>query len=154
MTEWLNFKDLKIFILENNLISYSVSWVVAVTFTLFIQSAVGDILLPSIYYLFLAIKTSLGYSTSPNVDSIFEKVNKINVANFLKEAVSFFCILIILYILIRDVLNHWIRVPAENNGNGLIQTKHSTFHDSSQTDSNTGAAASTNITQQPYYFKS
>lgn len=152
---------MKMFILEHNLISYSVSWVVAVTFTLFIQSAVGDILLPSLYYAFLAIKTGLGYSTpTSSVDSIFEKVNKINVANFLKETITLFLILLVLYILIRDILNNWIREPAQRDGgssssSGLIQTKN-LLPTAEPTVTSTEAVKPTitTITQQPYYFKS
>lgn len=138
------YNDLKAFIVEHNLITYSVSWVVAVTFTLFIQSAVGDILLPSLYYLTQAFKMAFGFKdeTTSSVDSIFEKVNKINVANFLKETITLVLILLVLYVLIKDVINNWAKIPSSgssgSSGGGLIGS----------TENNT------TITKQPFYFSS
>lgn len=148
MFELIDINDLKSFIIEHNLISYSVSWVVAVSFTLFIQSAVGDILLPSIYYIFQSIKMALGFSNRiVSVESsLFEKVNKINVANFLKETISLFLILLVLYILIKDIIDNWVQIPIQQqqkNGSGLISSLPTT-----NTNNNTS------ITQQPYYFTS
>ena len=147
MFELIDFNDLKAFIIEHNLISYSVSWVVAVTFTLFIQSAVGDILLPSFYYIFQAIKISLGFSNRvDSVDSIFEKVNKINVANFLKETITLFLILLVLYVLIKDIINNWVKIPTTTSTSSGLIGSTSTQPVSSTTPNNTS------ITQQPYYF--
>jgi len=151
MFELIDINDLKAFIIENNLVSYSVSWVVAVTFTLFIQSAVGDILLPSMYYIYQAIKLSLGFSNRvETVDSIFEKVNKINLANFLKETISFILILLVLYLLIKDIINNWIKIPSggNNSNSGLISSSTKPTPTPTPTPSNNN----TTITRQPYYF--
>ena len=157
MFELINLSDLKAFIIEHNLITYSVSWVVAVTFTLFLQSAVGDILLPSMYYTFQAIKMGLGFTEkTEHVDSIFEKVNKINVANFLKEAISFTLILLVLYIIIKDIINNWVKPPSGVSG-GLIGSSSSSSSSTKPVSSSSSASSSgnnTSITQQPYYFSS
>lgn len=147
MFELIDFNDLKSFIIEHNLISYSVSWVVAVAFTLFIQSAVGDILLPTIYFTFRAIKGGLGFPDKEDtVDSIFEKVHKINIANFLKETISLFLILLVLYVLIRDIINNWVRDTSSNSLFNTNLTKPISTNPVSTTEKNT------TITQQPYYF--
>lgn len=151
MFELIDLNNLKAFILEHNLISYSVSWVVAVSFTLFIQSAVGDILLPSLYYIFQAIKLGLGFTNrEETVDSIFEKVNKINVANFLKETITLFLILVVLYVLIKDIIDNWV---STTGGGGLIKSSNTT-NTPSVSNASSSSDNNTSITQQPYYFSS
>ena len=154
MFELIDFNNLKAFIIEHNLISNSASWAVAVTFTLFIQSVVGDILLPSLYFLSQALKTAAGFTTNTSsVDSVFEKVHKINVANFLKETISFFLILMVIYFIIHYVINNWAQIPSGGKSGNLTGIQQQ-YPSSSSSNNSSNSSNSTTITQQPFYYSS
>lgn len=120
MFDLLNNEDFRKFVLDNNLISYSITWVVAITVALLIQSAVGDILLPTVYFSMVFLFSKIGAETNPVFSSVFEKVNKINVANFLKELISFFVVIFLLYFLTREVMTKWMGKEYVNDGSNQL----------------------------------
>lgn len=120
MFDLLNNEDFRKFVLDNNLISYSITWVVAITVALLIQSAVGDILLPTVYFSMVFLFSKIGAESNPIFSSVFEKVNKINVANFLKELISFFVVILLLYFLTQEVMMKWMGKEYVNDGSNQL----------------------------------
>lgn len=110
MQKVIDAERFKKFVIENKLVSNAAGWVVAVSSTVLIQSSVGDVLLPSLYFtiLFLMQKIGIPYDEKSGYLSIFEKVNKINLSNFIKELLSFAIMLTILYYTITFVINNLI----------------------------------------------
>jgi len=117
MSSVFDLENFKKFVIDNNLVSYATSWVVAVAATTLIRSTVGDLFLPSVYLLIVFLLNKTGFpvekETSTGILSIFEKVKKINLSNFLNELISFIIIIIILYYIITFVILNWI----DENGN-------------------------------------
>ena len=110
MDKVIDAERFKKFVIDNKLVSNAAGWIVAVSSTVLIQSTVGDVLLPSIYFciVFLMHKIGFPYEEKSGYLSIFEKVNKINISNFLKEFISFAIMLTILYYIITFVINNLI----------------------------------------------
>lgn len=120
MFDLLNNEDFRKFVLDNNLISYSITWVVAITVALLIQSAVGDILLPTVYFSMVFLFSKIGAESNPIFSSVFEKVNKINIANFLKELISFFVVILLLFFLTQEVMMKWMGKEYVNDGSNQL----------------------------------
>ena len=110
MDKIIDAERFKKFVIDNKLVSNAAGWIVAVSSTVLIQSTVGDVLLPTIYFciVFLMHKIGFPYEEKSGYLSIFEKVNKINISNFLKEFISFAIMLTILYYIITFVINNLI----------------------------------------------
>ena len=152
MFDLLNNEDFRKFVLDNNLISYSISWIVAITSTLLIQSAVGDILLPTVYFSTVFLFSKIGAETNPVFSAVFEKVNKINVANFFKELISFFVVVLLLYFLTREVMTKWMGKQYVNDGSNTVGSNTTSPSSHVLMDVSANATTATDIpNQQPLF---
>lgn len=154
MFDLLNNEDFRKFVLDNNLISYSISWIVAITSTLLIQSAVGDILLPTVYFSMVFLFSKIGAETNPVFSAVFEKVNKINVANFFKELISFFVVVLLLYFLTQEVMMKWMGKQYVNDGSNTVgsNTTSPSSHVLMDVSANATAVTATDIPKQQPLF--
>lgn len=124
MSEYLiDSEKFKKFVVENKLVSYAASWVVAVTATVLVQSFVGDIVLPTLYIAISCTFSFFGFKLGKNFDFLnaFEKVKKINVSNFLKELISFIIMLFLLYYSITYFLNNLVDADGKYMEKGSQQ---------------------------------
>ena len=97
--------DLSSFIINNNILTTAAAVAIAFSTGTMIRSFVGDIILPSLYKLFIhKIKILSG---------AFAPINNTNIDNFIKEFISWIFVIIITYLLIEYALRRWVfRKPA------------------------------------------
>lgn len=99
----------KQFIIGNNVISTIVGVIIAYSAWDFIQSLVGDIILPGMYFLFFQRM----FRNSEFVSSVFEPVNKMNIPKFTKQLFSFFIVIIVTFLSIQYIANRVIGMPLQ-----------------------------------------
>jgi large-conductance mechanosensitive channel len=95
-----NYDEFKNFLIDNRIITTLVGVIIAYSAWELIQSFVGDIILPTIYFLFLQ------RITNKNASNIFEPMNKLNIPNFIKELVSFIIVLMITFFMIFELMKN------------------------------------------------
>jgi large-conductance mechanosensitive channel len=110
--------DIKDFFIENNVLGTIVGFTIAYSAWGVIQSLVGDVILPAIYF------TIFRFARTSFVNSIFEPVNKINLANFVKEIISFWLVLMIVYFAVVRVLKKWNKPSNEFIHKDTQEKKH------------------------------
>jgi large-conductance mechanosensitive channel len=87
------------FIYENSILSTTAGVLVAYSAKDMIQSFVGDLLLPGIYFIFVQ-----NYVNSKFVSKVFEPVNKLDLPRFFSNLISFMVILFITYLTIQHII--------------------------------------------------
>lgn len=118
-------EDFKKFVVENKLVTFAASWAVAVGATSLIHSTVGDIFLPSVYLVIVFLLKQLGheYQETSGYLSVFEKANKVNIGNFLKEFISFIITMTLLYNFIIFIGNNWVDDNGKYKQDNMSTTK-------------------------------
>jgi large-conductance mechanosensitive channel len=99
----------KQFIVGNNVISTIVGVIIAYSAWDFIQSLVGDIILPGMYFLFFQRM----FRNSEFVSSVFEPVNKMNIPKFTKQLFSFIIVIVVIFLSIQYIANRVIGMPMQ-----------------------------------------
>jgi large-conductance mechanosensitive channel len=97
---FFDFKDFNNFLNDNKIIGTVIAVIIAYSAWDLIQSFVGDIALPTIYFLIFQ-RISTKYTSM-----IFEPMNKLNIPNFIKEFLSFIIVLFVTFTLIYQILNN------------------------------------------------
>lgn len=92
--------EFKSFIIDNNILTSMAAVTIAFSTGIMVRSFVGDILLPSIYGLFV--------SRFAVANGAFAPISKLNLDNFLKELVSFIFVVIIVYVIVYYVFKKWL----------------------------------------------
>ena len=106
----IDYKNFQKFMVDNNAISTTVGVLVAYAAWNFIQSLVGDIVLPGTYFLFIS-----PFISNKFVSSVFEPVNKLNLPKFFTELLSFLTIIFFTYLLIQYVIKNWTNTATSAN---------------------------------------
>jgi len=99
----MDFQNFKSFLIDNNIIATTTGVLIAYSAWDFIQSFVGDLVLPGIYFLFIGSFVTNGF-----VSSVFEPVNKLNIPKFITSFISFTIVIIITFLFIQFVIKNWI----------------------------------------------
>lgn len=99
----------KQFLLNNNILATTAGVLIAYSAWDFIQSLVGDLLLPGFYYLFVSHVLTL----SPTMSKVFKPVHKLDVSNFVARTLSFLLVIVLTFYTIQYIVGHWI----QSNGN-------------------------------------
>ena len=103
--------DFKKFLSDNKVIGTVIGVIVAYSAWDLIQSLVGDIILPSIYFLIFQ------RINSKYTNGIFEPMNKLNIPNFIKELLSFAMVLFVTFTVIYQILSNKLLDIANNDKN-------------------------------------
>uniref|UniRef100_A0A6C0HT05 Uncharacterized protein n=1 Tax=viral metagenome TaxID=1070528 RepID=A0A6C0HT05_9ZZZZ len=122
--EFIDFQNFKKFLIDNNIIATTAGVLIAYSAWDFIQSFVGDLVLPGIYFLIIDRFISNGF-----VSSVFEPVNKLNIPKFITRLISFSIVIIFTFLFIQFVIKNWVNKndmqiplpPINNNNNNNIQ---------------------------------
>lgn len=98
--------DFKSFVISNNIATTMAGVTVAFSTGIFIRSLVGDIILPSIYGLFVN-------KLNINPSGAFAPLSKLNVDIFIKEFVSWIFVIIFTFIIVEYVIRRWmLKTPS------------------------------------------
>jgi len=138
LTSWLQYlspdqlidmQNLKKFLLDNNIIATTAGVLIAYSAWDFIQSFVGDLILPGIYFLIIA-----RFVKNDFVSSVFEPVNRLNLPKFITRFISFIVVLTFTFLFIQYIIKNWlnenakkdaaatITLPPPTQGNVVIQS--------------------------------
>ena len=101
--QFMDFQNFRNFLIDNNIIATTTGVLIAYSAWDFIQSFVGDLVLPGIYFLFIGRFITNGF-----VSSVFEPVNKLNLPKFITSFISFTIVIIITFLFIQFVIKNWI----------------------------------------------
>lgn len=135
LTSWLRYlspdqlidmQNLKKFLMDNNIIATTAGVLIAYSAWDFIQSFVGDLILPGIYFLIIG-----RFVKNDFVSSVFEPVNRMNLPKFFTRLISFSVVLTFTFLFIQYIIKNWlndskdavatITVPTPIQGNVVIQ---------------------------------
>jgi large-conductance mechanosensitive channel len=121
----ISIQNLKKFMINNNVISTMVGVIVAYSAWDLIQSAVGDVILPGIYFLFF----QRFFSNSEFISSMFEPVNRLNFPRFTKQLFSFLIVIFVTYLFIQHIVENWIGIvqPSTASGSSTVANKPTVF---------------------------
>jgi large-conductance mechanosensitive channel len=112
----LDLENFKQFLISYNLITTTVGVLIAYAAWDFIQSLIGDILLPGIYFLFFT-----NFISNKFISSVFEPVNKLNFPRFITRLLSFSIAVTVTFLFIQYIIRNWIN--KNNNGTLIIDNK-------------------------------
>lgn len=101
--QFIDFQNFKKFLIDNNIIATTAGVLIAYSAWDFIQSFVGDLVLPGIYFLIIDRFISNGF-----VSSVFEPVNKLNLPKFITRLISFSIVIIFTFLFIQFVIKNWV----------------------------------------------
>lgn len=101
--QFLDLQNFKKFLLDNNIIATTAGVLIAYSAWDFIQSFVGDLVLPGIYFLFIQRFVSSGF-----VSSVFEPVNRLNLPKFITRLISFTVVISFTFLFIQYVIKYWL----------------------------------------------
>jgi large-conductance mechanosensitive channel len=107
--QFVDLQNFKKFLIDNNIIATTAGVLIAYSAWDFIQSFVGDLVLPGIYFLIIDRFISNGF-----VSSVFEPVNKLNLPKFFTRLISFSIVIIFTFLFIQFVIKHWITQDNNN----------------------------------------
>jgi len=117
--QFIDFQNFKKFLIDNNIIATTAGVLIAYSAWDFIQSFVGDLVLPGVYFLIIDRFISNGF-----VSSVFEPVNKLNLPKFITRLISFSIVIIFTFLFIQFVIKNWVNkndtqipLPPINNNN-------------------------------------
>lgn len=96
--------DLKTFLIQNNVLTTMFAVTVAFSTGTMIRSLVSDIILPSIYTLFISRLSPLSTALS----GAFAPINHLNLDNFLKEILSWIVVIFIAFIFIEYFIRRYL----------------------------------------------
>ena len=114
--------DFKKFLSDNKVIGTVIGVIVAYSAWDLIQSLVGDIILPTIYFLIFQ------RINSKYTNGIFEPMNKLNIPNFIKELLSFAMVLFVTFTVIYQIIsNKLLDITPDNKNNGNVDDEKTNF---------------------------
>lgn len=99
----VDMQNFKMFLLDNNIIATTAGVLIAYSAWDFIQSFVGDLALPGIYFLFIKQFISNNF-----ISSVFEPVNKLNLPKFITRLFSFVIVIIFTFLVIQYIIKNWL----------------------------------------------
>jgi large-conductance mechanosensitive channel len=141
---FINYPDIKKFVLDNNIIVYIVGWAIAVKFTTMITVVVADLIMPSLYFSIVWFFGLTGYKNN-NVSSIFENNQKINLPKVFSEIISAIILFFTVFFLIQYGINNLVNEPAATTtATAEKQTAFSTPSPTASTTATTNASPNTN----------
>lgn len=105
----LDLENFKQFLISYNIVTTTVGVLIAYAAWDFIQSLIGDILLPGIYFLFFT-----HFISNKFISSVFEPVNKLNLPRFITRLLSFSIAVTVTFLFIQYIIKNWIN--KNNNG--------------------------------------
>ena len=126
---FIDIQNFKKFLMDNNIIATTAGVLIGYSAWDFIQSFVGDLILPGIYFLIIG-----RFVKNDFVSSIFEPVNRLNLPKFFTRLISFSVVLIITFLFIQHIIKNWlndninkdisatITTPLSTQGNVVIQS--------------------------------
>jgi large-conductance mechanosensitive channel len=125
----VDMQNFKKFLLDNNIIATTAGVLIAYSAWDFIQSFVGDLALPGIYFLFIQ-----RFISNDFVSSVFEPVNRLNLPKFITRSSSFAIVIIFTFLVIQYIIKNWLTdatmttassatvvLPQNTTGNIVIQ---------------------------------
>ena len=101
--QFLDLQNFKKFLLDNNIIATTAGVLIAYSAWDFIQSFVGDLVLPGIYFLFIQRFITNGF-----VSSVFEPVNRLNLPKFIARLISCTVVISFTFLFIQYVIKNWL----------------------------------------------
>ena len=126
LTSWLQYlspeqlidmQNFKKFLLDNNIIATTSGVLIGYSAWDFIQSFVGDLILPGIYFLIIA-----RFVKNDFVSSIFEPVNRLNLPKFFTRLISFTVVIIFTFLFIQHIIKNWLNdTTKKDNSPTTIQ---------------------------------
>jgi large-conductance mechanosensitive channel len=99
----IDMQNFKQFLLDNNIIATTAGVLIGYSAWDFIQSLVGDLILPGLYFLIVG-----RFIKSDFVSSVFEPVNKLNLPKFFTRLISFTFVIIFTFLFIQYVIKNWV----------------------------------------------
>jgi large-conductance mechanosensitive channel len=119
--QFIDFQNFKKFLIDNNIIATTAGVLIAYSAWDFIQSFVGDLVLPGVYFLIIDRFISNGF-----VSSVFEPVNKLNLPKFITRLISFSIVIIFTFLFIQFVIKNWVnkndmQIPLPPINNNITQ---------------------------------
>jgi large-conductance mechanosensitive channel len=120
----IDMSTFKKFLLDNNIIATTAGVLIAYSAWDFIQSFVGDLILPGFYFLFIS-----RFISNKFVSSIFEPMNRLNLSQFFTRLISFIVVIIFTFLFIQHIIKNWLTdiatttsSPPIEKGNVFIQS--------------------------------
>jgi large-conductance mechanosensitive channel len=121
----VDIKNLKTFLLDNNIIATTAGVLIAYSAWDFIQSFVGDLILPGVYFLFI-----VRFVSNKFFSSVFEPVNRLNLPRFITRLISFVVVITFTFLFIQYIIKNWLNdktdgskpVAPTTQGNVVIQS--------------------------------
>ena len=138
LTSWLHYlspdqmidmQNFKKFLMDNNIIATTAGVLIGYSAWDFIQSFVGDLILPGFYFLIIG-----RFVKNDFVSSIFEPVNRLNLPKFFTRLISFSVVLVFTFLFIQYIIKNWLNdnvkkdtltttlSPPSIQGNIIIQS--------------------------------
>lgn len=106
----IDMKNLKNFLLDNNIIATTAGVLIAYSAWDFIQSFVGDLILPGVYFLFIG-----HFASNKFVSNIFEPINKLNLPKFITRLISFIVVITITFLFIQYIIKNWLNDKSDGS---------------------------------------
>ena len=110
----VDMQNFKKFLLDNNIVATTAGVLIAYSAWDFIQSFVGDLALPGIYFLFIKRFISNNF-----ISSVFEPVNKLNLPKFISRLFSFAIVIIFTFLVIQYIIKNWLSEITISNATTL-----------------------------------
>ena len=112
----IDMQTFKKFLLDNNIIATTAGVLIAYSAWDFIQSFVGDLILPGFYFLFIGRFISNKY-----VSNIFEPVNRLDLSKFFTRLISFIVVIIFTFLFIQHIIKSWLNDSQTTNASPLTE---------------------------------
>jgi large-conductance mechanosensitive channel len=122
----IDMNTFKKFLLDNNIIATTAGVLIAYSAWDFIQSFVGDLILPGFYFLFIG-----RFFSNKFVSDIFEPVNRLDLSKFFTRLISFIVVIVFTFLFIQHIIKNWLNdspTPSSSptmQGNVYIQNTFS-----------------------------
>ena len=109
----------KKFLMDNNIVATTAGVLSAYSAWDFIQSLVGDLILPGFYFLFIG-----RFISNKFVSTVFEPVNRLNLSRFFTRLISFVAVITMTFLFIQHIIKNWLTDSATPiaQGNVFIQS--------------------------------
>ena len=99
----IDMQNFKKFLMDNNIIATTAGVLIGYSAWDFIQSFVGDLILPGFYFLIIG-----RFVKNDFVSSIFEPVNRLNLPKFFTRLISFSVVLVFTFLFIQYIIKNWL----------------------------------------------
>lgn len=99
----IDMQTFKKFLLDNNIIATTAGVLIAYSAWDFIQSFVGDLILPGFYFLFIG-----RFISNKFVSDMFEPVNRLDLSKFFTRLISFIVVIVFTFLFIQHIIKNWL----------------------------------------------